>query len=326
MRILFTGVALIGMAASAVAADIPAPIEQMPEAIAAPVFTWTGFYVGVHAGAAWNDNGDDIDCESFTNIIEDGVPDEAVADCEGPFDIADPLSPNFPGPVEAFDLADDFIAVIGGGGGDDDIGVLGGGQVGANWQMGMFVLGVEADVSAVIDGDDGDDEEAVFEFFSAGLDPLDDFVGEGFVTSEAEIDWLSTLRARLGVALGSEGRFLIYGTGGVAFAGINSSLSGRFEDDPAGDVCSGCFFGEADDQDGTEVGWTAGIGGEWAATNRVSIGLEYLFVSFDEQDRSITFFGDDAGGGPGSSQFDIEDSVDFDQNIIRAKVNVKLGG
>jgi hypothetical protein len=42
----------------------------------------------------------------------------------------------------------------------------------------------------------------------------------------------------------------------------------------------------------TEVGRTAGGGGEWAATNRMSIGLEYPFVDLGGEDRSITFFGD----------------------------------
>src|SRR5687768_15654169 len=36
----------------------------------------------------------------------------------------------------------------------------------------------------------------------------------------------------------------------------------------------------------------AGGGGEWAATNRMSIGLEYPFVDLGGEDRSITFFGD----------------------------------
>jgi len=52
------------------------------------------------------------------------------------------------------------------------------------------------------------------------------------------------------------GRFLVYGTGGAAF------------------------------QDFNDVGWVAGGGGEYALTDNVSVGVEYLHYDFggDESD------------------------------------------
>ncbi len=47
--------AAILVAGSAFAADLPARIAPAPY-IAAPIFTWTGFYVGLNAGGAWNSN------------------------------------------------------------------------------------------------------------------------------------------------------------------------------------------------------------------------------------------------------------------------------
>jgi outer membrane immunogenic protein len=70
-------------------------------------------------------------------------------------------------------------------------GVMGGGQVGYNWQSGSFVFGVEADIQA----SGANDTFAAFKFSNP---------------------WFGTLRGRAGYAMNN---VLFYGTGGLAYGG-----------------------------------------------------------------------------------------------------------
>jgi outer membrane immunogenic protein len=150
-KILLSSVALLGLATGAMAADLPSRVAPAPVIAAAPIFTWTGFYVGVNAGYGWSD--DDFD---------------------------------------AVDFADD----------EDDGGFVGGAQIGYNYQIGSFVVGLEGDIQYADFGRDG-----VFNF--------EDEDGEILEGEFESSDWFGTVRARAGVAFGQA---LIYGTGGFAFA------------------------------------------------------------------------------------------------------------
>jgi outer membrane immunogenic protein len=103
--------AAILSAGSAFAADLPARVAPAPY-IAAPMFTWTGFYVGLNAGAAWNNS-------------------------DGGFGYGGP----------AFIVAPTVYGAVGT---NNDAGFTGGVQAGYNWQMGSsFVLGVEGDLNYI---------------------------------------------------------------------------------------------------------------------------------------------------------------------------------
>lgn len=57
-RVLFAGAGLFALAMaaqSAVAADMPRPVVKAPAMVAAPMFNWSGFYAGAHAGYGWGD-------------------------------------------------------------------------------------------------------------------------------------------------------------------------------------------------------------------------------------------------------------------------------
>jgi outer membrane immunogenic protein len=106
--------AAILSAGSAFAADLPARVAPAPY-IAAPIFTWTGFYVGLNAGAAWNNS-------------------------NGGF--------GYGGPV--FGGVGGAPLVYGSVNANNDAGFTGGVTAGYNWQMGSsFVMGVEGDLNYI---------------------------------------------------------------------------------------------------------------------------------------------------------------------------------
>jgi outer membrane immunogenic protein len=60
-KILLSSVALLGFTAGAMAADLPARVAPVAPAFTpVPVFTWTGFYVGLQAGYTWGEDDNDL--------------------------------------------------------------------------------------------------------------------------------------------------------------------------------------------------------------------------------------------------------------------------
>ena len=114
-----------------------------------------------------------------------------------------------------------------------------GGQIGYNWQLNYWVLGLEADGSFVDNSDEG----------------LDGF---------SEQNFLASIRGRVGFAVD---RFLIYGTGGAAWTGFDVDF-----------VTDGLV-----DDEVTFFGWVAGGGIEYAITDNVTFGVEYLHYEFDDE-------------------------------------------
>jgi opacity protein-like surface antigen len=114
-KLLWRGFGLAALiAGSAQAADLPsAPPPVVEPIVAAPIVqSWTGFYLGLNAGYGRGRN----------SIIETG---DTVS---GP-----------PNGQQAINAGAIPASLAG-----NPSGVLGGGQVGANWQMSQFVIGFEA--------------------------------------------------------------------------------------------------------------------------------------------------------------------------------------
>jgi outer membrane immunogenic protein len=130
-------------------------------------------------------------------------------------------------------------------------GLLGGGQVGANYQWNALVLGVEGD------------------FNWAGLKGSgSDFLGD---TIGTETQWTSTVAGRVGAAFN---RLLIYGKGGAAFARDRSTFT-----DLAGNSATSAL---------TRSGWTAGVGLEYGITQNWSAKIEYDYLSFGSRPLNFT--------------------------------------
>jgi outer membrane immunogenic protein len=110
--------------------------------------------------------------------------------------------------------------------------------------------------------------------------------------------WLATVRGRAGYAWD---RVLLYGTGGAAFGNVQAG--------------AGAFPFAS----GTQTGWTAGAGVEWAFTPNWTAKVEYLFVNLGNLPCPSTSCGIPFGAPAGTPS-----TVSFTENIVRAGVNYKF--
>src|SRR5918994_5517999 len=196
-----TALTTAGLTAAS-AADLPARAAPPPIYAAPPLFTWTGFYAGVNAGWGWRD------------------------DDRAPVFLA-------PGPGIPAGLAGTLVFSN-----NNDGGFTGGGQIGYNYQIGSFVVGVETDIQYA----DTDQNQDVVFLPAAGF--AGTFVPGVFNSNAPE--WWGSVRARLGVAFD---RVLVYGTGGLAYsddtagwalgAGVEWALPVNWLGSPAGSFGGG---------------------------------------------------------------------------------------
>jgi len=153
---------------------------------------------------------------------------------------------------------------------DEDIdldGFIAGVQVGANAQFDSIVVGIEGDLAWTGLGDS--DEDVDF----------------------ADVNWIGTIRGRLGFAAEN---FLIYGTAGVAFAGVDGAIANEVDED--------LYY-----SDDVRTGWVAGVGAEMMVTDAISIKGEYLYHDFGD----MTWSSDD-------------DSIGSDFNVQTVKVGLNF--
>ena len=138
-------------------------------------------------------------------------------------------------------------------------GWVGGGTLGANWQNGSWLLGVEADISdSGIKG-------------STNTHPTwGCIVANGCFT---DVNWFGTVRGRAGVVAD---KWLVYATGGYAY----------------GNVHVGILTDPANDSTVSRSGWTAGGGIEYALAPNWTAKLEYLYVNLGRDFQWTTFTGD----------------------------------
>jgi len=141
-------------------------------------------------------------------------------------------------------------------------GFIGGGQIGYNWQINQFVLGVEADFQGSGQKADG---SFLIPFIPAIVAPAVPGLTANYTD---KLEWFGTVRARAGYTWD---RWLAYVTGGWAFG--HGTLSGTGTTTPAGTVLA---FSTSQDYSG----WTIGGGLEWAFADHWSAKAEYLYIDF----------------------------------------------
>jgi outer membrane immunogenic protein len=129
------------------------------------------------------------------------------------------------------------------------VNIFGGGQFGYNWQYGVYVVGVEADVGYL------------------GIRSTTYPAPDNYVS--VKYGWYGTATARLGLA---SDRLLTYVKGGAAVASITNSAS-----DLNGSVIDPSDFSETKK---TRWGWTVGSGFEYAFAPSWSVKSEYMYMDF----------------------------------------------
>jgi outer membrane immunogenic protein len=218
-------------------------VYKAPPIVAAPR-NWTGPYVGASLGygSQWSKQPMALSASGFGTEV--GVVNEASA-------VAVASVPS---------------AVI-----TDPNGYIAGGQVGYNYQINRYVIGAEADFSAT--GISG--RVSQMGTFAASPPPTDFIFATTLVNAEQHVDWLGTVRARVGYV--PTNNLLLYATGGLAYGHVGSSTAisqGVCTSSNGPELCNTATgSGSAS---GVLPGWALGGGFEYALAENWSVKAEYL--------------------------------------------------
>jgi outer membrane immunogenic protein len=233
------------------------PVVYAPQP-AVVIFTWTGFYFGVHGGGGWGHT--DVNGSPYT-----------VAP-NGPVVIAPP-------PV-----------------GVDVSGWLAGGQIGANYQAGSWVVGAEADVSgANLTGSTTCISTPIVAGVVIARLPLPANCG-------VKVVGLGTIAGRLGFALD---RTLVYSKGGAAWANNKYDLTSE-------DILLLPTFSGNE----TKWGWMLGAGVEYAFFDNWSAKIEYNYLAFSTSNHQFT----DSTG-----VFFLDTRIQQKLHLVKAGINYRWG-
>jgi outer membrane immunogenic protein len=332
---LLATAALVALSSAAYAADMGMPLKAPPPA-PPPVQDWSGVYVGVEGGYGWGrqqgmlvpnslrpsmgEFGNNASCGLFG---EYGTP-FAFRDCNYPTGTIQ--SSAVPHEFGEFDSA---LASI-----DkqlqlsipnmDTSGWLFGAFFGVQKQWGNWVLGIEADV----DGGDikGSSSASVkVEGFAPNDEHPTELLASHSASLQSQIDELSSVRGKVGWAWSPN--WMVYGTGGMAFAHVKNTLNDNaslewfdgsgFLGNPDGESIS--FFANqsfAASANQTMLGWTLGAGIDYKVQidpgSAWVFGVEYQYFNFPSQ----TFTFSNPGNGA-SIALNTSESI----NVVKGRIS-----
>jgi outer membrane immunogenic protein len=169
-------------------------------------------------------------------------------------------------------------------------GIIGGAQVGYNWQFSSFVAGLEADFQ-------GSNLKGTLAAPCVGA-----FCGPAGLSASysQSIPWFGTARARIGYA---QDTWLIYATGGYAYANVETNATAT-----AGPLVANFSSKEI------RSGWTAGAGIEVMLAPQWSAKLEYLYADFGNVRSTYSLLGVPL----------LNDDARVSMNIVRGGVNYRF--
>jgi outer membrane immunogenic protein len=271
-----TTIVALMAAESAGAADLSIP--PGPKSSTAAVYDWTGFYAGAHLG--YNLNDPELVTSSSTTVSAGAISLENAA-------ISPPGSAN---------------NTTGGR-------FVGGGQVGVNMQTGIWVYGVEADISA---GRRRIGNNASSNF--NGITGPGSLI-QNFSAGEVEDDWYGTVRGRLGIA---RDHWLVYGSAGFAYGELKTTNTSN----PivvAFPIEAGSISAATSSQ--IRGGWAAGAGAAYAWSDTVSLFVEWTRVDLGSQS-AVSGLLVNSGGTTVNLQGRSDVGAKFD--VIQVGVNLKI--
>jgi outer membrane immunogenic protein len=179
--------------------------------------SWSGFYIGAQLGKGWNR----ADWQ-YTN--------------SNYFNTHGLLIPNYLSVPGLTPVGMDFDL--------DANGMMGGGNIGFNYQHGSLILGLEA---AILDGDFKTDQQSPF------------FSTDRYTSN---VRWFSTVKGRIGYAYR---QWLIYINGGWAGGDVSLSLNDNIDNVYAHSTQ-------------WANGWTVGAGIDYKMTEHFSLGVAYDYI------------------------------------------------
>lgn len=287
---------------SAFAADLPSRFVA-PVAPAAPVFTWTGFYAGVNAGVNWTRRNTEV---TFSETSLQPVFQALEYD------------PGF--------TSESWTAALN----NSKAGFIGGVHIGYNHQINNFVVGIEADFM----GTSVSNTNSVT-FATAGYEVGFAVLTPGYqattLSNKVEQNWLGTVRLRAGMVFD---RLFIYGTGGLAYGNVKSTVTMSRE----AQYYVTSEFGEAAvnswsaSRSKTNFGYALGAGAEYALSANWTIRAEYLYYNLGKVSSAVS---GTIGGEPAPLNFNgyynyyqtdlsASSSTKVSGNIVRAALSYKF--
>jgi outer membrane immunogenic protein len=230
------------------------------ETVAPAKSSWTGIYVGVNGGYGYNDanysTSSGYGVGNYDYNFSGGQSDKSSSVTYS--SNTNPLTVNGP---------------------------LAGGQVGYNYQFANnMIIGAEADMDYTDFSNNSRYSRNVYASVSGNSNGSSANMYTGNNYNRVGVDWLGTIRGRVGYAIGS---FLPYATAGFAYGGLSSSASsqngttfGSYSTSNSYSQAYGMGGGSTNSNLG--IGWAAGVGAEYLIANNWSMKAEYLYTSIGD--------------------------------------------
>jgi len=260
-RLLGVTTLLLTWTVAAQAADLR-PVYKAPPPPPPVIYSWAGLYGGLNVGAV-KDVGRINPSMAFEPVL--------FTDTTGAFTGAPGTIVAIPGTF-ALPVATSRSS---------NVGILGGGQFGYNWQMAHWIYGAEADLAGTNASESftGALATQTFTGVAAGSAVTRSLSG----TWTADRDWQASFRGRVGY---SWDRWMVYGTAGVAVTNVTmrstytavTTLSAGLT--PIGATANGTT---SSTDNHTLWGETIGAGFEYAWSRALTLGAEYRFTHYAEK-------------------------------------------